>query len=496
MITAWFALIFIYYILASLVLAIAGPFLLLKKKSRAGLAQKLGVIPEPVRTQVEQERKSRSGSGSGCGIWLHAVSVGEFNAILPLVKRLNKQMPDIPLYISTTTATGQALAKERAGDFATVFYFPLDLPFASSSWLETLKPQMVAIAETEIWPGFAHECKKRGIKLVSVNGRISPNSFKTYYRMRSFFSRVFSCYTAFGVQTESEAQRFKNVGGERTSVAVLGNLKLDGLIPAPAPDIVAIREKIGLTDDDFVLVAGSTHEGEESAILHVFRILCEEFERGNDKTVKIPRLIIAPRHPERFDRVADIIEEAGFTVKRNSDNQRFDASETVDANTRPAPRQVYLLDSLGQLARFYGLASVAFVGGTLKNVGGHNVAEPYAYSVPVCCGPHIQKTYDVASALQSRQAISITADTEELVNAFLDLYRNPDTAELLGKRGKAWIEENQGACGRTIDFIQGVLDSSKSTFTTSDESNTSSGSSTTSGAAHPTREYTNSGGKR
>lgn len=473
-------------------LAIAGPLLLLKKKSRAGLAQKLGVIPEPLRKQVEQERKSRSRSGSKCGIWLHAVSVGEFNAILPLVRRLNNQMPDIPLYISTTTATGQALAKERAGDFATVFYFPLDLPFASSSWLDTLKPQMVAIAETEIWPGFAYECKKRGIELVAVNGRISPNSFKTYYLMRSFFVRVFSCYTAFGVQTESEAQRFKSIGGEHAPVEVLGNLKLDGLIPAPAPDIVALKEKIGLTDADFVLVAGSTHEGEEAAILHVFRILCDEYEGSKNRQVKIPRLIIAPRHPERFDRAADIIEEAGFTVKRDSENQRFDASRTADVNTR----QVYLLDSLGQLARFYGLASIAFVGGTIKNVGGHNVAEPYAYSVPVCCGPHVQKTYDVASALQARQAISIAADSDELASAFLELYRNPDTAEMLGKRGKAWIEENQGACGRTIDFIQRVLNESKSAFITSDEAITPSESSTAGGAPHLNKEYTNCGGKR
>lgn len=467
-------MIFIYYILVLLVLVVAGPFLLLKKKSRAGLSQKFGIVPEQLKERVGSRKQSHrqvevqpnSNEITKSGIWLHAVSVGEFNAVFPLVKRLQEEMPDLPLYLSTTTATGQALACERVGSFASVFYFPLDLPGPIASWLDTLQPQLVAIAETEIWPGFAHECKKRGIKLVTVNGRISPNSFKTYYSLRAFFGRVLSCYTAFGVQTESEAQRFRAIGGENSSISVLGNLKLDGLSPAPAPDIVALKDEIGLTDDDFVLVAGSTHEGEETAVLSVFRKLCDEYRlRTSGGTsvsavAKRPRLIIAPRHPERFNRAAEIIAEANFSLKRNSAGQLFDRGDASgdDAKHRQAPDQVYLLDSLGQLARFYGLASVAFVGGTIKNVGGHNVAEPYAYSVPVCCGPHIQKTFDVASALAGREAILIAADEAELCRAVLDLYRNPELAAALGKRGKDWIDENQGAVGRTLEFIRQTLD--------------------------------------
>lgn len=502
---------FIYYILVSVVLVIAGPFLLLKKKSRSGLGQKFGIIPEQLKKQVEGQKKNqtsaaclkpsqsneKSGESASSGIWLHAVSVGEFNAILPLVKRLSEEMPEVPLYLSTTTATGQALAQERVGSYASVFYFPLDLPLPISSWLDTLQPQLVAIAETEIWPGFAYECKKRGIKLITVNGRISPNSFKTYYSLRAFFTRVLGCYTAFGVQTESEAQRFRAISGENTSVCVLGNMKLDGLVPAPAPDIVALRNQIGLTDDDFVLVAGSTHEGEETAALNAFRRLCDEY-RASSPPAKRPRLIIAPRHPERFNRAAEIITAANFSLRRNSAGQAFDQGTDRQESARStngstASEEVYLLDSLGQLARFYGLASVAFVGGTIKNIGGHNVAEPYAYSVPVCCGPHIQKTYDVASALQAREAILIAGDTEELAGAILNLYRKPELAATLGKRGKDWIEENQGAVGRTLEFIRRTLDGTGA----SDKGATSDGVSAgiTDGAPLRSQAFTNSGAR-
>lgn len=496
---------FIYYILVLLALVMAGPFLLLKKKSRAGLGQKLGIIPAQLKSRVQAQKSNqkplasikRSGENRSSGIWLHAVSVGEFNAVLPLVKKLSEELPEIPLYLSTTTATGQALAQERVGSYACVFYFPLDLPLPVASWLDTLQPQLVAIAETEIWPGFAYQCKKRGIKLVTVNGRISPNSFKTYFSLRGFFSRVLGCYTAFGVQTESEAQRLRAIGGEDTSVSVLGNMKLDGLVPAPAPDIVALRNQLGLTDDDFVLVAGSTHDGEETAVLNVFRKLCDEYRR-NSATATRPRLIIAPRHPERFNRVAEIVTEANFSLKRNSAGQTFDQDDEQQgarrADQSTTGDQVYLLDSLGQLARFYGLASVAFVGGTIKNIGGHNLAEPYAYSVPVCCGPHIQKTYDVASALRGREAILITADTEELCDAVLNLYRKPELAAALGKRGKDWIEENQGAVGRTLEFIRGTLDGSGASGkgTTSDEAQIG----ITGGAPLRTQAFTNSAAER
>lgn len=425
-------MIVIYQFFLALVLAIAGPFLLLRKKTRAGILQKLGFVPESI--------KNKSSELEGC-IWIHAVSVGEFNAVYPLAKKFSQEYPDTPLVISTTTATGQAIAKDKASDIATIFYFPFDLPFAMKPWLDTLAPTCAIIVETEIWPGFVKECSARDINVLSVNARISPNSFNWYYKFRYFFGPVLKMFTRVGVQNQGEFERFTKVGAPEERTEILGNIKLDGLGPVQTEELNELREKLGLNKDDFVIVAGSTHEGEEEAVIKLAKYLSKE--EDSNRPIK---LIIAPRHPERFERAANIISDSGFSLKRFSKDESLKDKDSV-----------YLLDALGQLTKFYGLASLAFVGGTIAPVGGHNVAEPYANAVPVCCGPNIQKTKDVALELKNCGALLLANDVEELCSKASQIYKDNDLRIGIGDKGAKWLNENQGACQRAFNMVNSVL---------------------------------------
>ncbi|MBZ0188856.1 MAG: 3-deoxy-D-manno-octulosonic acid transferase [Candidatus Obscuribacterales bacterium] len=422
-------MILIYQFFLGLALVLAGPFLLLKKKARQGLAEKFGFVPG----QFKNEKLK------GC-LWIHAVSVGEFNAALPLIKKFAKAHSEIPLVISTTTATGQAMARDKTKDLATCFYFPFDLGFCFLPWLKALEPRCFVLIETEIWPAFITTLSKRGIPVISLNARISPRSFKRYRKLKFFFKQVFSAFTAVGAQSQNEVERFTAIGAAATRTTVIGNIKMDGLKPIPQASIDALKTKLNIDETDFVIVAGSTHEGEEAAILSAHQALSKLSDTRAVKT------IIAPRHPERFARAASIIEEQGFSVIRHSRDQSFDNGN-----------QIYLLDGLGQLTNYYALASVAFVGGTFAPVGGHNVAEPYTYGVPVCCGPGLSKTKDIAQILEDRGALLIAADPKELSKKLTELYLDEDKRLATGRLGAKWLSENQGAVDRALRLVQEIL---------------------------------------
>ncbi|MDZ4833797.1 MAG: 3-deoxy-D-manno-octulosonic acid transferase [Candidatus Melainabacteria bacterium] len=430
----------VYYFFVLLVLLVAGPFLLFLKKARSGLSQKFGVIPKEI--VLDQDNLKN-------GIWVHSVSVGEFSAVRPLLEKLNEGYPDIPILVSTTTLTGQTLAKERVGRFARVFYFPFDLPFATGRWLDTLKPALVVIAETELWPGFLSECKKRGIKTVCVNGRMSPKSFKSYERYKLFFGRALRNYSRLGVQSENEAIRYRAVGGSQLPVTITGNMKLDGLGTESGAVVEFLRQEMNVAPGDFVIVAGSTHEGEERAVIESHKGLLRTYKESiaSGKPQARPRLIVAPRHPERFEKVVDLVNASGFKAKRFSKKERF--SDDSD--------DIYVLDGLGQLAKYYSLATIAFVGGTIKPVGGHNLLEPYAYSVPTCCGQHVHKTRDIANALTELGALIMVKDAEELAKRMHEFYLDREPARALGEKGRQWINQNQGAVDRTLTLLLDVL---------------------------------------
>ncbi|CAN5474727.1 3-deoxy-D-manno-octulosonic acid transferase [soil metagenome] len=431
-------MIFLYYFCFSLLLFVAGPFLLFKKKARAGLWQKLGFI--------SKELRQNQAKLAGC-VWFHAVSVGEFNAILPLIKTFHAKYPHLPIVVSTTTYTGQKLAQEKVSAIAQVFYFPFDLPSSTLAYLNLLKPRLVVIAETEIWPGFSYQCKKLGVKLVVVNGRMSPKSFKSYLRHRKVFAPVLQAFTEFGVQSPEEAMRYSEVGGPKVNIRVLGNLKFDGLEPIAHEQVEQLRSLVNLPSDRFVLVAGSTHEGEETAMLKAYgRMLDTNGGEWADRTDKI-RLILVPRHPERFDHVAAMVDQAGYTVRRHSRSERF-----LDSG-----REVYLLDVIGKLFDFYSLANIAFVGGTIAPVGGHNIMEPYAYGVPVVVGPRVEKTKDVANALVACQALALSESSDEVVESLLHLFHDRNARLKAGSAGRDLLKASQGALSKAIEMLNDNL---------------------------------------
>lgn len=426
-------MILIYQIGFSIILLLASPLLLFSSKARWGVSQKLGFIPENLRARI------RPGS-----LWIHAVSVGEFNAVFPLLKKLHESLPELPLFVTTTTGTGQAIAREKVSSFATVAYFPYDVPFANSPWLEAVKPCAFISVETEIWPGFVYQCHKRGVPVMSVNARMSPSSYKWYYRLRFFFKSVLALFSLIGVQSESERVRFASIldekGQETGKIKVLGNIKLDGL--SANADNCSSSELIQYLGGrpDYLFTAGSTHEGEEVLVLNAFKKLLAEARETK------PTLVIAPRHPERFEHVRSIISQAGFQPRSYSKKEAMQKDD-----------KVFLLDTLGKLNESYSLSKLAFVGGTLVNVGGHNVAEPFAFCVPVVCGPYIQKTRDLANALSEIEALTVAANIEDFQHQINYLFNNQEIAERKGNIGKKWIEDNLGACDRALAAIRKLV---------------------------------------
>ncbi|HEY9870660.1 MAG TPA: 3-deoxy-D-manno-octulosonic acid transferase [Candidatus Obscuribacterales bacterium] len=430
---------FLYYSFVVLVLCLVGPFLLLSAKRRCGLGQKLGIVPHHIRVRPGTRQQP---------VWFHAVSVGEFNAAWPLIQRFLKEYPDCPVCVSTTTRTGQDLARQRLAGAGEVFYFPLDLPWAVAAWLDAVRPSLVAIVETEIWPGFTSECTGRKIPIIVVNGRISSRSFGSYYRLRAFFGPVIRQFSTVAAQSSTDAERYRAIAGQSLNLAVTGNLKFDGLKPIASGEADELRKRMNLAPDQLVLVAGSTHEGEEQAVLAAFRKLQEALGTdGAGRAHATPRLILAPRHPERFTRTAELITEAGFRPRRYSAGEGFEGDQDV-----------FLLDTIGELFRYYSLASVAFVGGTLVPIGGHNILEPYAYAVPVICGPHLDKTQDVANALSERQAIRIVHQEPELAQQLIELARSEQLRRQLGNAGRQLLSESQGAVERTLALLRPYLE--------------------------------------
>jgi 3-deoxy-D-manno-octulosonic-acid transferase len=424
--------IFLYYCVVFIVLIFASPLLIFKGKARAGLSQKLGMVPEGFEVDSPS-------------VWFHAVSVGEFNAIKTLLALFKTAHPDIPVVVSTTTRTGQALANETVGSWAKVIYMPYDLPWSVSTWLDRAKPRLVVIAETEIWPGLAYQCKTRGIDLVVVNGRISPRSFKNYSRLKSFFASVLANFTAFGVQADSEAERYRALAAPtKIDVEVLGNLKLDGLTAHDATVTESLRSETGVNSDHSVFIAGSTHEGEEAAVIEAF-VAAKKLHPNL-------KLIVAPRHPERFDRAYEIITRAGLSCARHSAGQKL-ATGT----------DVLLVDAMGLLTKLYSISHVAFVGGSIAPIGGHNLMEPYLYNVPVICGPNIQKTRDTAAQLDDMKALFIVPDAKVMSEKLVALLSNEQLRTQMGERGNQFLLVSRGATERALAFLDRFLSTALST---------------------------------
>ncbi len=394
-------------------------------KYRAGLSERLGFVPLRLRPQA------RPGS-----IWIHAVSVGEVLAISHLVGELKKIVPQRPLFVSTTTATGQALARERFGE-ARVFFMPLDFGFAVRAYLGLLRPSLLILAETELWPNLLHLARKRGSSLAIVNARVSDRSFPRYRRFRRLFAPVLSEVDLFLAQTEEDARRLREIGAAAERVKVSGNLKFDVRSAPNSPIKEDLRRALG--KDSPVIVCGSTAEGEEELLLQAFQEVL--------KKCPAAAMVLAPRHPERFDRVANLITEKRLGLVRRSSF----------VPTSPVRGRVFLLDSLGELASVYALASVAFVGGSLlSGVGGHNILEPAQHGVPVLAGPYTANFREIVSIFERGGGVRIVA-AENLVGEFLRLLADGEERRKLGQRARQLFLENTGATERTLQALQALL---------------------------------------
>ncbi|MGA8744208.1 MAG: 3-deoxy-D-manno-octulosonic acid transferase [Terracidiphilus sp.] len=428
-------MVLIFYNLALLTVLVAGaPWWLWRmvttQKYREGLAERLGRVPHWLR----------SADGKPV-IWLHAVSVGEVLAVSRLVQEIEAAFPGYRLCISTTTRTGQELARTRFGA-ARVFYCPLDLPWAVRAYLNALRPNMLILAETEFWPNLLNGCFRRNIPVAVVNARISDRSWPRYQMLRSLWRPILGQLRRVLAQSATDAERLIELGCEPAFVSVSGNLKFD-VRAAQESEATSVLKILG--SGTRVLVAGSTLEGEEAALLEVWpRMLAAD-----------PNLImvLAPRHPERFTAVSAILAGSGASSVRRSEWK----GKAVSAIPALRSGQVVLLDTIGELASVYSLAAVAFVGGSLvPSGGGHNPLEPAQFGVPIVMGPHYANFRAITEDLRTHNAIRI-ALREELAEVLIELLINRKEAEAMGVRARQVFEQQAGATARSIDALREVL---------------------------------------
>lgn len=392
-------------------------------KYRAGFAERLGFVPS---------RLKNAAPGS---IWIHAVSVGEVLAVSRLVTELRNEYPSKQIFISTTTLTGQRLARERFGE-AHCFFMPLDFGFSVRAYLNTLKPQLLILAETEFWPNLLHLAKKSGSAVAIVNARISDRSFPRYRRFRWFFQRVLSSVDLFLAQTAADATRLREIGAATERVRVSGNLKFD--IRPPSQSTLAANLRNAIAKDSPVIVCGSTAEGEEDPLINAFRQVQQQFPSAV--------MVLAPRHPERFERVAGIISSFGLAFVRRS----------VWPAGQPIKSGVFLLDSVGELAALYALADIAFVGGSLVPTGGHNILEPAQYGAAILVGPYTFNFREIVSIFEKGNAVRVV-QVERLSHDLLALLQNQEERSGLGQRAKDLFAQHAGATQKTLQALEPLL---------------------------------------
>ncbi len=381
-----------------------------------GLPQRFGFGPRPAPN----------------GLWVHAVSVGEVQAAVPLVRALKKAYPELALTLTTSTATGRARAASLFAGEATVRYLPYDLPDATARFLDRLKPQLGVLLETELWPNLYRACARRGIPLVLASARVSARSVARYRRAGELFTRTLAD-ARIAAQTPADAGRFAELGVDPARIEVCGNLKFDfELPPAVLADGAALRESFGPARP--VWVAGSTHEGEEAIAL-------EAHARLRARTAGA-LLVLVPRHPPRFEAVADLLARRGVVFARRS----------LQAPVRPET-SVLLLDTLGELLAFYAAGDIAFVGGSLVPIGGHNLLEPAALGRPVLTGPSTANAPAVAALLIEAGALRVVKDATELDRWLEAWFADPAARERVGGRGRAVIGANRGALGRVLAIV-------------------------------------------
>ena len=420
-----------YSLLTLAVFVAVSPYFLYQavryKKHIGSLGQRLGYLPLSFNVDGEES------------IWIHAVSVGEALTARALAADLKARYPRLRLFLSTTTIAGQEVARGSLQHLDAVFYFPFDWTFIVRRTLNLVKPRVFIMMETEIWPNLLRECRARGVKTVMINGRISSRSYPRYRLIRPFFKRVLADIDRFCMQSEESARRLVDLGAVSSRVTVTGSLKFDSLeLPSVSPHGKP-RERVlrffRLAPNRTVIMAGSTMRGEEAAVLDAFARV--------KATIPGALAILAPRHPERFGEVERLARTRGFDTVRRSELP-------IDAEPRA---DVVVLDTIGELAQLYQLATVVFVGGSLVDHGGHNILEPAVFGKPIVFGPHMQNFREIAEAFLTSGAAVQVPSARELDELFLTLATDPVRRARLGAAARALVEANRGAKEKTLAVI-------------------------------------------
>ena len=373
-------------------------------------------------------------------VWIHGASVGEIVATSPLVKQIRKEMPGRPILVSAFTVGGYDMAKQIIPEADAIIYFPLDLPFVSESLVKRIKPGVFMPVETELWPNFLRSLRERHIPVMMVNGRISEKSVKTYRYMYGIWDDILNTVTRFCMQSSIDADYIASLGADKSKIFVTGNTKFDQTYAEVTDeDLKNYRQQLGIEGAYPVIVAGSTHPGEEKALFRVFKEVRKNF--------KDARLLIAPRKPVRSAEIAKLAESNGFDVGYRSKMLEHGA-ET---------HSVVMLDTIGELGRIYAVGDLVFVGGSLATTGGHNVLEPAAHAKPILVGPNMQNFKDSYALLSKVGACKMVKNVEELISETLDILQNDERRQKMGDAAWRVIQENRGADVRSIAYLKDLM---------------------------------------
>ena len=422
---------FIYNLLLFSISLLLVPFLLFAilsaQKYRSGFLQKLGFISSSILLKLSGERP----------VWIHAVSVGEVMATIPLVQEIKRTYPDQKIVLSTVTVTGNFTATLNAKEADAVIYFPFDYPFIVKRAIKKINPKLFITLETELWPNFLRRLKRNGISSVVISGRISNRSYRKYRGARFFFSKVLANIDAFYMQTDLDAQRVIDIGAPRDRVITVGNLKFDQCVPTlTAEEKAQLYRAFHLDAGQRIFIAGSTHRGEEETVLEIFKTLKKRYA---DLI-----LILAPRHPERFNEADNLISRHKLkSIKRTQ----------LEQQKGPQHHDVILLDTIGELSKLYSIGTIIFVGGSLVPIGGHNVLEPVAYKKAVIFGPHMDNFLEIARVLKDTGGGLQVATKEEFLSQAQKLLHDDTLRDALGEKAFESIAHNQGTIEKAMEVI-------------------------------------------
>jgi len=399
-------------------------------KYRRSVLQKLGFLPKKLTECLAGKSP----------IWLHAVSVGEALSSISIIRMIGDRYPNHKIILSTVTETGNYMANSRLTGIDSTIYFPLDYPWVVKRVIDAVNPLLFVIVDTDIWPNFLRELRKQQIPSIIINGRVSPRSYRGHRWFKWFFKGVLECLSFFSMQSKVDSDRIIKSGADATRVVTTGNLKFDQTVPdITEAEKERLLDSMGLKADQKIFIAGSTHKGEEEIVLDVFEALKEEYP---DLV-----LILAPRNPERFREVENLVSQRGLNCERKTRvKERRGGSPT-------APTEVIVLDTIGELCKIYSVGLLVFVGGSLVKIGGHNLLEPAAYKKAVIFGPYMHNFLEISGVLKDSGGGIQIRNRDEFLFQARRLLGDPSLLYQLGEAAYSVIEKNQGATLRNMEII-------------------------------------------